>query len=46
MTLFVLSLIALAFAVRVVWQGWQVRFKSPVDILNDDLARQRARRRR
>lgn len=33
-------------AARVVWLGWMIRFRSPLDILNDDLARQRARRQR
>lgn len=46
MWLLALSLVALAYALYVVWQGWQIRFKSPVQILNEDLARQRARRRR
>lgn len=33
-------------AARVLWLGWLIRFRSPLDSLNDDLARQRARRQR
>lgn len=31
---------------RVLWLGWTIRFRSPLEILNDDLARQRGRRQR
>lgn len=41
-----LAVVLLIAALRVVWLGWTIRFKSPLDIINEDLARQRARRRR
>jgi hypothetical protein len=40
------SLIGLAWAVHLVWRFWRIGFKSPIDLLNDELARDRVRRRR
>lgn len=40
------SVILLIAALRVVWLAWTIRFKSPIELLNDEMERQRARRRR
>jgi hypothetical protein len=42
----IVTVALVAQAGRIVWLGWRIRFRSPLDITNDDLARQRARRRR
>ena len=38
--------VLLVLALRIAWLIWSIRFKRPLDIINADLARQRARRRR
>lgn len=43
--LFTFAVMAIV-ALRWVWLAWTIRFRGPLDILNDDLARQRARRQR
>jgi hypothetical protein len=39
-------LVAGAIGGRAIWRFWRIGFKSPIDLLNHDLARERARRRR
>jgi hypothetical protein len=39
-------LVAGAIGGRVIWRFWRIGFKSPIELLNDELARDRARRRR
>jgi hypothetical protein len=43
---FVLSLFGVVCAIHIVWLGARIGFRSPLDIVNDEMKRQRERRQR
>lgn len=43
---FVLSLFGVGCALHIVWLGSRIGFRSPLDIVNDEMRRQRERRQR
>lgn len=45
-SLLAFALLGLVWSLRLAWCMWRIGFKSPIDLLNDELARERDRRRR
>ena len=43
---FVLSLYGVGCALHIVWLGSRIGFRSPLDIVNEEMARERGRRQR